>query len=885
MSKKRANQPDPGVPALTTRAKARNGDTEAPINAQLIVCKATNGTRGKATASETKPATTKTKAIAKPATTKPATKTKAKPATGKPKTRKDSGAAVTDENEFVAPKKAQRQGSSGEGQDKPNNESDGITIAAKTTTAENANPAKAATNAAEPKKTPANKAVGAAGASPSADDDKTEAPPLDDAGKIDNDAAMDVDTSDKTTNGDTGDTGNKSTHTDDATMDVEAGDKSTDGDAGKTLADDDNSAKALKDLDFDLSFLEADVFAAALESDDESASVPGPLSAALQTIWDAFLNACAAFIVKFSGASRKTTTLLWEMVGEQFKLKRDPNLYNMWVKKWSLVNAKEQNETKAEYHRRYVDAYHEDVDDMTVEKKQDLRRELLAWLADYEKECAQEAEDRGDGFKGVLDAKRQCIRLIKELARKHNLAIWGMLIPLRPGDAKMVASGGVIASHEELITLLVELGVNPEDLAGDIASCFGAKRVANRLHGVYTDEALHEVLNKSLLERRNYLRRALLEILNRVLKVPTDTLKWKGNASSCVERGFWCKHWPAGVLTPDEMGDNKYPESQHNTLTDAAYKTLRNEPNFPHIEFVRFTPEQLDWRRKDWKRWCALPVYRDSDGKNLILVGDVMPDEEEDIKKKGRASRVRFVARGVAPERVDDENQDGTPQPDPDLTAMLASATATTGNSKKPNNQAPQQKAEVQTTSVKRPRRSTEDYTQLMVGGGSDEYWQLEKEPVLKRRATRPDYDEDFETMEVDAQQNDTPSPASDGAITMATIQAKLEAAQQRQFMQTQKMLASTLQQFLTPSIQQQAGMNANWSQQQLVQAQQLQQQQLQQQVLQQQLLQQQFQQSQLQPPAQQDQQQQLPPFPSLDNWIPDGRGGFMPVNGGAHDA
>lgn len=71
------------------------------------------------------------------------------------------------------------------------------------------------------------------------------------------------------------------------------------------------------------------------------------------------------------------------------------------------------------------------------------------------------------------------------------------------------------------------------------------------------------------------------------MKVPCDTLKWKGNASICVKRGCWYDNWPVGIDPPDVIGDNKYVETDNDTLTEAAYKTLRKEPGFAHIE-VKF---------------------------------------------------------------------------------------------------------------------------------------------------------------------------------------------------------------------------------------------------------------------------------------------------------
>ncbi|KZV79282.1 hypothetical protein EXIGLDRAFT_707338, partial [Exidia glandulosa HHB12029] len=627
-------------------------------------------------------------------------------------------------------------------------------------------------------------------------------------------------------------------------------------DADADADDDDENMPNLvdpDDLDFDLSFLDDDLLAAALggEEDEDEGSVPGPLPAPLQAIWDNFLSTCADFIVKFAGTSRKTTQILWNMLGEEFKLTRNPNIYNMWVKKWSLLNGMEEGETKHEYHRRYVDAYHEAMDIKTPKEKKETCIELLDWLHSYEQECAKEAERRGSALKGVLDTKQTITRTAQHLARKNNVVIWGVVVPLKHGDAKSIASGGSFCSHDGMTTVMKELGVNVDDLCGDIAVGFGAKYLANRLMDDWSDEALYEVLKKVVGERRFYLRRGLLVIWNFGLKVPTDNLTWKGNASVCVKRGVWYDKWPRGINPPDVIGDNKYSESDHNTLMESVYKTVRKEPGFAHIEVKPYTEEELSWRRKDWKRWCALPVYRDEDGNILIRVGDVMPAEEIDIKLKGRVPRIRVTqttsTTASKPARGDDNDGNDTK-----LIAHVDKPTL--------RNQ-------------KRGRLSEEEYSQLLEGGGTDGYWDV-SEPALKRRAVQyPGYEEIAEMDVDDIAREPSAGPSSRAesvgpGLTMEGLQQQMMLAQRQQMRQSQQMMAGLMQQLVArgalPGFQQQQQMgNGNWSlpsQMQMQAAQQMQQQQMQ--------------------AAQQMQQQQQLPAPSLEDWMPDGQGGFMSLNG-----
>ncbi|KZV83388.1 hypothetical protein EXIGLDRAFT_777620 [Exidia glandulosa HHB12029] len=845
-----ANKPDPGVPPLLTRArKARQSDSSTE---------------------ESQPPVPKT-----------STKTSTK---NSPNKMKDTT------NKPVAKGKGAKNSKGGK------NDADATTPATQTTTTSSVASVK------QQKKKNAGEDVGAAGAV-----DSTPSDPANDSNvrtdKNEGDSMDDTTTNTAQTinavpatkpqeriqpSEQSGDDDAMDTQSDQNTTDVEDPDKT---DNGTTVV-----ADAPDKLDFDLEFLANDLMAASLEDGDEE-SVPGPLPAALQDIWDAFMTKLAGFVVQFSRASRKATALLWAIIGDHFKLSRSPNLYNMWVKQWSLINAMQENESKAEYHRRYVNAYHEEVDNMTPAERKKLRVDLLAWLADYEKECAKEADVRGQGFKGVLEAKRAMARFAQEWSMKSPVVIWGVVAPAKLGDAKQLACAGSFASHPEVINLAEDLGVNMEEFTGDLAACFGAQRIANRLLDDWSDKALHEVLAKPEKDRRFHLRRALLAILNETLDIPTSTLKWKGNASANVQRGVWVANWPRGVLTPDEMGDNKYPEDQHNILHDATYKTLRKEPGFKAITLVRFTPEQLAWRRTDWKRWCALPAYKDTDGYTLITVGDVMPSEEVDIKNKGRATRIKYFSRmpSAKPKAEDDGSKvdnDNAPETD-EASGDSTDAPDNTNNTKttvprKKNSRKSPPDAPPTTTGAKRPRRSEEDYSKLLIGGGNDSYWTV-TDPILNR--SRPPYPgyEHVEAMDVDDHDSPSRAPSAGpsegsqmrtagvtGALSLEAIQAQLLENQRIQQAQSQQMLSALLAQAMMGNAQpQQQWQNFGQQLQQQQQQFQFQQQQQFQHAAQQQLQQQQrFQQQQ-----QQFQQAQAFTLPNLDEMIPDGQGGVLPVN------
>lgn len=93
-------------------------------------------------------------------------------------------------------------------------------------------------------------------------------------------------------------------------------------------------------FDFDVGMFEGDGFAEDISDDDGTSSVPGPLAKALQQVWDDFMSKIEEFVQAFSKKSGKAPAVLWKWIGEVFKLTREPNFFNMWVKRFTLLNAK-----------------------------------------------------------------------------------------------------------------------------------------------------------------------------------------------------------------------------------------------------------------------------------------------------------------------------------------------------------------------------------------------------------------------------------------------------------------------------------------------------------------------------------------------------------------
>lgn len=77
------------------------------------------------------------------------------------------------------------------------------------------------------------------------------------------------------------------------------------------------------------------------------------------------------------------------------------------------------------------------------------------------------------------------------LARKHNVVIWGVVVPLKHNDAKSIASGGSFCSHEGMATVFKELGVNIDDFCGDIAVGFGCVHSTRLFSVTYSCPALN----------------------------------------------------------------------------------------------------------------------------------------------------------------------------------------------------------------------------------------------------------------------------------------------------------------------------------------------------------------------------------------------------------
>lgn len=137
-----------------------------------------------------------------------------------------------------------------------------------------------------------------------------------------------------------------------------------------------------------------------------------------------------------------------------------------------------------------------------------MRGVLIDFLDQYEKQCAKEVEESGDGYKGLLECRNELARVVRNTVfgrwlmlileqsryygNKYSVVTWGFCVATKCADAKMVGASGSFASGPRVIPLVEKLGFNVNDLAGDLAACFGCvdvfrTRCDRPLTGRYTE--------------------------------------------------------------------------------------------------------------------------------------------------------------------------------------------------------------------------------------------------------------------------------------------------------------------------------------------------------------------------------------------------------------
>lgn len=58
-------------------------------------------------------------------------------------------------------------------------------------------------------------------------------------------------------------------------------------------------------------------------------------------------------------------------------------------------------------------------------------------------------------------------------SNKCSIVTWGFCVATKCGDSKMVGASGAFGSGPDVLPLVEKLGFNVNDLAGDLAACFG----------------------------------------------------------------------------------------------------------------------------------------------------------------------------------------------------------------------------------------------------------------------------------------------------------------------------------------------------------------------------------------------------------------------------
>lgn len=127
-------------------------------------------------------------------------------------------------------------------------------------------------------------------------------------------------------------------------------------------------------------------------------------------------------------------------------------------------------------------------------------------------------------------------------------------------------------------------------------------------------------------------------------------------------------------------------------------------------------------------------MYRDTHGKDVIRIGDVMPSEEVNVKLKGRVRAVRITdAKPIAGDIKADSAAErprakGTSTPTPD------------DGGKSDGEWVDNKKLVALKGNPRRRRRTTEEYDELLLGGGADAYWEPLEPPRKRRAVPRPGY-------------------------------------------------------------------------------------------------------------------------------------------------
>ncbi|KZV91905.1 hypothetical protein EXIGLDRAFT_769494 [Exidia glandulosa HHB12029] len=381
----------------------------------------------------------------------------------------------------------------------------------------------------------------------------------------------------------------------------------------------------------------------------------------------ALVQAFDTGMVEVARDSHKPLSYIWRLAMPHLKLSRAPNLFNMFVKKWCYENKKLPNETFTQLRERFLTAYREEVGTMSKAKKNDLRKELLKWNEDYDKNAAQHVQEAGDLYKIMLQARMEFEVLAQYYYRFYDIATFGWCCSVRPGDAVAMQANSTFASTTAAAKWMDSMGSHIPAAMDQFAAIVKIHKAAEVSMSDWSKETEASVLRTGGEHLKKRVTHFLIKLQNAATRRNRNQAQWQNFPYQLVKARTVIMGWPEDSPLLDAPKTFLCNMEHLRTFTRLAFATERGEAE---------PGEAITWRPMDVEKeakyaesrstreaWKKIPIWYNNNGDPILTVGDALKEEARRRKEKGQIVIVDSDdEEAFAEEPSADENDDIQPK-------------------------------------------------------------------------------------------------------------------------------------------------------------------------------------------------------------------------------
>lgn len=281
-------------------------------------------------------------------------------------------------------------------------------------------------------------------------------------------------------------------------------------------------------------------------------------------------------LTAFGQRANKSFASVFSQCHLVFKCGRAPSIWNLFVKKWCLLNTRDKDESESAFRERFGVEFHSEVDKLSDDERQTYLNTLIAWDKSYQKHAAAKDDEAGLAFKYLLQAKIEYQDMARYWELNHGISSFGCTFSSIPGDVNAMAANSLWASSPELYKWLLEQKINFRWAMGEAGSVAMLQRAAEIRTTEFSKGELEHTFSTQTLTR-NRVSEIIKDLLYEVTGMRPKLANWTDFNDLLIKHKKVVINWPETVSIVDADHSIMSKATDMKTLLSTYFENKRGE--------------------------------------------------------------------------------------------------------------------------------------------------------------------------------------------------------------------------------------------------------------------------------------------------------------------